>query len=126
MKKRTRSPQEKKALSYVRDRRNGFAESRSIAHRAIAKRKAAANQAFRSTTRAVLTKELRNHAYLEDADVHVARTGTMAWRKGADIPLAVYLESKIKSRPRLGMASKAKGSRALSMARKKVRNRNGR
>jgi hypothetical protein len=125
MKKRSRSPQEKKALSYVRDRRNGAAKSRSIAHRAISKRKTAANQAFRSAIRGVLTKELRAHDDLENADVHVARTGTMGWRKAADISLAAHLEHSIKSRPSRGMASKAKPSRALAVARRQVRNRRG-
>jgi hypothetical protein len=125
MKKRTRSPQEKKVLSYVRDRRNAAAKSRSIAHKAISKRKAAANQAFRSATRGVLTRELRVHADLDEADVHVARTGTMGWRKAPDISLATHLDYKIKSRPRRGMASKAKGSIALSTARRKVRDRRG-
>jgi hypothetical protein len=126
MKKRTRFPPEKKALSYVKDRRNGFAKSRSIAHRAISKRKTAANQAYRSATRAVMTKELRAHPDLEEADVYIARTGTMAWRKGADISLATHLENKIESRPSRGMASNARASVSLSAARRKVRDRHGR
>jgi hypothetical protein len=125
MKKRKRSPQEKKSLSYVKDRRNGVAEMRSIAHRAISKRKTLANQAFRSASRGVLTKELRAHTDLADIDEHVARTGSMSWRKIPDMPLASYLESKIESRPSRGKSSKASRSATLSTARRKARDRRG-
>ena len=125
MKKRPRSPQEKKALSYVRDRRNGVAESRSIAHRAISKRKALANQAFRSASRGVLTKELRGHADLEDIDSHVSRTGSMAWRKIPDMPLASYVEFRLRSRAKRGMTPKLKSSGTLRAARRKAKERRG-
>ena len=125
MKKRARSPQEKKALSYVKDRRNVYAEMRSIAHRAISKRKAMANQAFRTATKQAVGKELRGRATMEDVDPFVARTGARSWRKSSDAPLATYLEMKLESRPRRGMSSKAKRSPPLTAARRKVRERRG-
>jgi hypothetical protein len=118
MAKRKRSPQEKKVLSYTKDRRNTFAEMRSIAHRAISKRKAMANQALRAATRKTVTKQVQTAADPEAIDVFVPRTGSRSWRKSPDAPLANYLESKIESRPRRGNSSRAKASPLLGKARR--------
>ncbi len=45
--KRSRSPQEKKVLSYAKDGRNTVAEARSKSRTSIAKHKALANRALR-------------------------------------------------------------------------------
>ena len=45
--KRSRSPQEKKVLSYAKDGRNTVAEARSKSRTSIAKHKASANRALR-------------------------------------------------------------------------------
>jgi hypothetical protein len=126
MSKRKRSPQEKKVLSYVKDRRNGIAKSRGIAHLAISKRKANANQAKRSATRGTLVRELRGAGDLENIDVHVAETGSSSWRKSPDMPLSTYLEGKIRSRPHRGLSSKAKPSPLLAVARRSSKAKAGR
>jgi hypothetical protein len=98
---------------------------RSIAHRAISKRKAMANQALRTATKQAVGKELRSRPTMEEVDPFVARTGARSWRKSPDAPLATYLEMKLQSRPRRGMSSKVKRSSPLTAARRKVRERRG-
>ena len=68
--KHRRSPQEKKVLSYVKDRMETFADARSIAHRAISKRKRAANSAYRLLQEAALKGALRKAGDpLDNADM---------------------------------------------------------
>ena len=92
MKKRTRTPQEKKASSYEHDCRNQFAKSRSIARFAVAKRKQGAHQALRKEVKAQLTAGLRQVASLDDFDGHVEREGRRSWQKWSDSPLACHVE----------------------------------
>lgn len=125
MAKRKRSPQEKKVLSYTKDRRNMVAEMRSIAHRAISKRKVMANQALRTATRKAVAKQVRAAPDAESIDVFVPRTGARSWRKSPDVPLATYLEFKIESRPRRGKSSRAKQSPLLDKAQKTARRKRG-
>jgi hypothetical protein len=96
MKKRL-TPQEKKILSYVRDGRNLFAESRSIAHRAIAKRKAWVNKSYRKST----SQRLLPGAPLEEESLALLELAARAverhpWRKVPDVPLAQFIEWKNK------------------------------
>src|SRR5688500_11423081 len=124
MAKRKRSPQEKKVLSYTKDRRNMVAEMRSIAHRAISKRKAMANQAFRTATRKTVAKQVRA-VDAEAIDVFVPRTGARSWRKSPDAPLATYLEFKIESRRRRGKSSRARKSPLLVKAQRATKRERG-
>jgi len=101
------------------------AEMRSIAHRAISKRKAMANQAFRTATRKVVAKQIRAATDAEAIDVFVPRTGARSWRKSPDAPLATYLESKIESRPRRGKSSQARQSLLLEKARRTTKRQRG-
>lgn len=76
------TPQQKKLYSYAKDGRNGRAESRSVANKAISKRKAKANRAFRRAQVQALTKD----------DEIVARVDRKSFKKSPDVPLAVYVQ----------------------------------
>lgn len=125
MAKRTRTPQEKKVLRYEKDRRNSVAESRSIAHRAIAKRKAGANQALRRDVHQTLSAGLRKADSPEEFDAHVPRTGRKSWRKSADQPLADHIQARIDGRPTRGMSSVASESSLLAAAKRNIRKKRG-
>lgn len=111
MPKRSLTPQEKKELSYARDGRNTFAESRRQAEKIIARRKSKANRAFRRAEAQALA------AASADADVFVARTGRRSWRKIPDAPLGEYVALRLESREAGGMNAADKRSTTLAAGR---------
>ncbi|UXI66832.1 hypothetical protein [Tahibacter amnicola] len=95
MTERFRTPQEKKLLSYVRDGRNVVAESRTTARKAIARRKATANQALRKSVHEKLSAGLRAAGDVQEFDPTVPRTDGRSWRKFPDASLARYVQERI-------------------------------
>ena len=93
--KRELTPQEKKLLSYAKDGRNTFAESRGIARKAIARRKVKANRALRHAESQVLGTAAPD----ADPDVFVGRTGRRSWKKHPDAPLGEYVAARLGVRP---------------------------
>jgi hypothetical protein len=107
---RSRSPQEKKALSYARDRRNDFGESDKASRRVIRLRKCDPNRADRHRGRQVLAGAAGvkvDEALAEDAEralvVKKSKWYTVRWRKWRDLPLADFVENRLRRRARLGM-----------------------
>jgi hypothetical protein len=110
MTKRTRTPQEKKELSYARDGRNLRAESRARAHKAISRRKAKANRAFRRE------EKLATSAATAPGvdDVFVARISRRSWKKIPDLSLGTYVARLLDQREQRGMSPVHKQSRTLA------------
>lgn len=106
---RSRTPQDKKVLSYARDGRNTFAESTVASRKSIAKRKAKAHRALRRAERIAIAAT----GPLDEADPFVARTGRKSWRKIPDAPLAEYVRRKLGRRKTRGMNQTAKSSPLL-------------
>lgn len=113
--KRRRTPQEKKVLSYARDGRNTFAESRSTAHKAISRRKTKANRALRRAESRVVSALADG-----DADVFVGRTGRKSWRKLPDAPLGEYVEARLAVREAGGMNPPGTASELRKAGRKRA------
>ncbi|WP_111266031.1 hypothetical protein [Marilutibacter maris] len=90
--KRHRTPQEKKALSLERDRRNVVAESQWGGRDAIARRKQWVNQSHRKAVHQELSA-LSGHlpADPEAVESAVASSKRHHWRKTPDIPLGEAL-----------------------------------
>jgi hypothetical protein len=91
-----RSPQEKKALSYARDRRNAFGENDKSSRKAIPLRKRLVNRANRHAARQQLS-EVGDRVTAERADrieERVQGTKPKTWRKWPDEPLGQVLERK--------------------------------
>jgi hypothetical protein len=117
MKKRNLTPREKKELSYARDGRNTYGESRRSSEKAIARRKAKANRAFRrAEAHAVAAADAD-----ADADVFVPRAGRRSWRKVPDAPLGEYVAARLESREAEGMNTGDKRSDTLAAGRKRAR-----
>jgi len=112
--KRSRTPVEKKALSYANDRRNTVAESRSKAHSAISKRKVGANQALRRAQKVAVAKAGAD----EGEDAFVARVGRKSFQKIPDAPLSEYVSARLKGRQTSGMNKTSKESGTLKSVRK--------
>lgn len=93
--KAIRSPQEKKALSLKKDRRNTYGNNQKAARKAIPLRKAIEHRQNRHKSNQALAQIDRVDEATIDLtessirnDVH--RTG--GWKKGADEPLGVVIE----------------------------------
>lgn len=114
--KRRLHPREKKLLSYAKDGRNTFAESRGIAHKAIARRKAKANRSFRHAESRALQSALAG----ED-DVFVARISRRSWQKVPDVPLAAYVAARLGCRADDGMIAADKASALLVAGRRRAK-----
>jgi hypothetical protein len=117
--KRPTSPQQKKVLSYSRDRRNlaakSFSTSGAAARFSVALRKKKANRALRKAERVSLATTIAKNI---EAEPFVARTGRRSWRKISDSPLAEKVAkrgsaSALKSSLRASGARKAKSKRLV-------------
>lgn len=98
-----KSPQEKKALSLKRDRRNTFGESPHAARKSIPLRKAKENRRVRHENNQALARaDQLDDATLDlvesSARQNIARTG--GWKKSPDEPLAIAIERSAARRER--------------------------
>ena len=99
--KKRRTPQEKKALSYKKDRRNAYGESDKGARIAIPQNKARENRRRRKATKQPLSILSRLHEsvaeQIESSLISgVERKG--GWRKMRDLPLGEHLQHKLDKR----------------------------
>ncbi len=115
MTKRTRTPREKKELSYAKDTRNTFGESRRMSERAVAQRKAKAHRAFRRAESQALA------AADTDADVFIPRVGRRSWKKIPDAALGDYVAARLASREAGEMNAGDKASALLAAGCKRAR-----
>lgn len=94
MKKRT--PQEKKALSYVHDRRNTLHENDKASRRLIPLGKARANRAYRKKVNDVLgsASGQDDTTELELIESKAAAIGKFEWEKYPDTPLGEVVEEQ--------------------------------
>lgn len=105
-----KSPQEKKALSYAKGRRNDYGENDKSSRKNIRRNKRAPNRADRHREHQVLAAAV---GVAVDADVvEQAETKlvtkkslwlTKRWRKWRDAPLGEIVENKLRRRARLGI-----------------------
>ena len=93
--KQPKSPQQKKALSYVHDARNAFGENDKASRKAIPARKAEENRGSRRKA----TQALRSSSQLACEKVDVLESSLLhdvervgGWEKKTDIPLADFIE----------------------------------
>jgi hypothetical protein len=120
--KRKLTPQDKKILSYATDGRNTVAESRSIANKAISKKKSQANQSYRQSVEVKLQEALKTGAD-DSVDIFIPKIGSNRFKKIPDAPLAVYVEARLAVRTERGMNDKDKSSPLLQAAKAKTRSR---
>ncbi|NEX92948.1 hypothetical protein [Caulobacter sp. 17J65-9] len=98
---RARSPQEKKALSYAKDRRNTYGQNDKASRKAIPLRKAKAARADRHGAR----QDLEHLAAASEAAADVIESslrqdtaGRRRWQKGPDEPLGTVVQNKLQRR----------------------------
>ncbi len=106
--KPSKSPQEKKTLSYAYDRRNGYGENDKSSRKAIPARKAAESRnsrrkAAQAIKEAVIADELTVDIVESSLRHDIERVG--GWKKEPDMPLRDFLQ--LQTRLRSGREPKA-------------------
>jgi hypothetical protein len=93
---RRRSPQEKNALSYAKDRRDVYGENDKSSRKNIPLHKRLVNKANRHTAQQQLREAggLVDLDRAEHAEVRLAGGRPKVWRKQPDMPLGEYLERR--------------------------------
>ena len=123
-----RSPQEKKALSYARDRRNDYGEHDKGSRKSIRRNKRLPNRADRHRRHRVLATA--TGVTIVDEVIEQVETKLLAkksmwmtkrWRKYRDAPLADIVEDHLLRRVRLGMADSATAQARVERLRQRMR-----
>jgi hypothetical protein len=101
-----RTPQEKKQLSYSKDRRNTYGENAKSSRKAIPKAKQRVNRANRRIVRQGMTRAAAQPA---NDEIEVIVSDTLGkrrkrWKKWPDQPLGEVLPTKLENRAREGLA----------------------
>jgi hypothetical protein len=91
--KRRRSPQDKKALSYKKDRRNSYGENAKASRNAIPRHKALSNRAIRRSA----NRALRDQGQ-DDSDNVAQAMSVKRWRKVPDAQLGETVKRKLSRR----------------------------
>lgn len=97
-----KTPQQKKALSYVKDRRNIYGESSQASRKGIRFQKRRVNQTYRTTVKSLLKDvgvvgSLQNEAEqdrLTRVEGCIDSHQRIDWKKSPDIPLSDYVAIK--------------------------------
>ncbi|MFE6863861.1 hypothetical protein [Nocardia sp. NPDC057668] len=104
-----KSPQEKKALSYARDRRNTYGENDKSSRKNIPRNKRVPNRSDRHHATQQLSKAIGppNSEIASGAELSLTTKKSMwftkRWRKSPDTPLAEALTWRLQNRTRRGM-----------------------
>jgi hypothetical protein len=109
-----RTPQEKKALSYVKDRRNDYGENDKSSRKNIRRNKRIPNRADRHREQQVLSTATGSAVAIDVAEQAEAKLlvkrsmwMTKRWRKWRDAPLAEIVVTKLRRRAATGMEDQA-------------------
>lgn len=117
------TPQEKKRLSYLKDRRNTYGENSKSSRRNVARRKRIRSREERRLGKQGLAVE-GGEIDLEWADrveARVIQKQRAAWTKSADEPLGVVLGYKFARRAQTGIMSEDEAHRRTEHVRKRSR-----
>jgi len=99
-----KTPQEKKELSYAKDRRNGYGENDKSSRKNIPLRKRLVNRANRHAAQQGLSDTVgeTDPEKADAAEQRVAGKRPKSWRKHPDIPLGEHVEKQAQKRPEHG------------------------
>lgn len=107
---RRRSPQEKKALSYSKDRRNTYGENDKASRKSVPQRKADVNRVYRRKINQILT--VAGNAALEGSEAAEGSVRSLKrndWKKSPDTPLGEVVQRKLERRAnRVGLGKTAR------------------
>lgn len=120
MPKTPKTPQEKKRLSLLKDRRNSYGENAKSSRKNIPRSKALSHRKVRHASKQALEHldDLAEHrADAAESTIATPRLQKGKWKKSPDMPLAKVIKSKLARRKRdIGAKQKR---RAVRLARAK-------
>jgi hypothetical protein len=118
-----RTPQEKKRLSYRKDRRNVYGENSKSSRRNIRKDKRTPHRANRRRENSTLeaVKGVPDGRTAEAAEQRLLATRPKSWRKDPDAPLAAFVERGLRRRVRRGIDHEEKASERIGRIRRRLR-----
>jgi hypothetical protein len=99
MKRKT--PQEKKAESYAKDRRNTYGENAKSSRRNIARNQRLRNRAYRRIARQAFGSAATDDERVDAAEARVKLKHRKGWRKVPDTPLGEVVRKKLTRREAL-------------------------
>jgi len=120
-----RSPQEKKRLSYLKDRRNAYGENDKSSRKNIPRSRRARHHELRRAEHLALRKVTASGGTLDDSEVRFARPGTGSWRKWADIRLGDVVVHALERRVERGGTDKLQSVVRVERVRRTMRSRRG-
>ncbi|MGI8668496.1 MAG: hypothetical protein ACR2J3_01470 [Aridibacter sp.] len=118
MKRKT--PQEKKALSYAKDRRNNYGENDKSSRKNIPLSKSLQKRAYRKNANQIL-QNVKGETDIEDLEIVENEVKSMKkgnWKKYPDVPLGEIVKQKLEWRE----AHAGKGKTALKKVREILEN----
>ncbi|HEU0052959.1 MAG TPA: hypothetical protein VFQ39_07265 [Longimicrobium sp.] len=117
-----RSPQEKKALSYAKDRRNTYAENDKSSRKNIPRSKRFPNRANRRGARQALRPAVGvpDELPFDEVEAGLKNRRPKRWRKSPDQPLALALERAFDFRVRHGDYPADRAEEKLERIRRRV------
>ncbi|MEV0352839.1 hypothetical protein AB0H88_44390 [Nonomuraea sp. NPDC050680] len=117
-----RSPQEKKRLSYAKDRRNDYGANDKSSRKNIPLRKRAPHRANRRRTHQTLeaaagaVDELAEEA----AEERLLATRPKSWKKWRDAPLGEIIQVRLERRIRLGIEHESQAAARIQRVRQRL------
>jgi hypothetical protein len=118
-----RTPQEKKRLSYARDRRNNYGENDKSSRKNIPRSRAMMHRANRHRTHQVLgdAKGAPDAAVEDGVEQRLLNRRPKKWRKWRDSPLSEIVEYKLQRRVRLGIDAPERAEKRIWRVRQQRR-----
>ncbi|MEV0381937.1 hypothetical protein [Nonomuraea sp. NPDC050643] len=117
-----RSPQEKKWLSYAKDRRNDYGENDKSSRKNIPRSKRAPHRANRRRAHQVLEAAVGavDRVAEEAAEERLLVRRPKSWRKWRDAPLGESVQYRLERRMRLGIEGAAQGAARIRRVRQRL------
>lgn len=117
------TPQEKKRLSYLKDRRNMYGENSKSSRRNIARQKRLRSREERRVGKQGLRVDAGeiDPEWIDTVESRVVKKRRAAWIKSPDEPLVVVLERKFSRRAQMGIMSQDAARRLTEQVQKRSR-----
>jgi hypothetical protein len=102
-----RTPQQKKALSLAKDRRNTYGNNDKAARKGVRRRRAIGNRNYRRNVKQAISGEVDHVEGLPEAlDEAAGKVRRTSWKKWPDTPLGEVIQQKKQRRARTGQGSR--------------------
>ncbi|WP_432863588.1 hypothetical protein [Microbispora rosea] len=123
MGRRRRSPQEKKALSYAKDRRNNYGENDKSSRKNIARSKKFPHRVNRRNASVVLEAAtgVLDEVTGAAAEERLLARRPKSWKKWSDAPLGEVVQDSLRRRVDLGRDGRESGTARIRRVRRRMR-----